>query len=70
MKLSCFRTTEAWSHLKHDAGVVDAYQWNDLRSGRHDFRDYKHEHGHGQQIGYHQGDALTRVRGEKERQQR
>ena len=44
-------------------------QWNNLRSGRHVFRDDQHEHGNGQQIGYHQGDTLARVRGEKERQQ-
>lgn len=57
------------SYLEHDSSVVNTNQWDDLRSGRHDFGHYQHEHSHGQQIGYHQCNALTRIRREKERQQ-
>ena len=35
------------SHLKHDTCVVNADQWNNFRSGRHDFRDNQHEYRHG-----------------------
>ena len=57
------------SYLEHDSSVVNANQWDDLRSGRHDFGHYQHEHSHSQQIGYHQCNAFTRIRREKERQQ-
>ena len=58
------------AHLKHDTSIVNAYKWNNFRSGRHDLRHYQHKHSHGQEIGYHQCDAFTRVRGKEERQQR
>ena len=35
------------SHLKHDPCVINADQWNNFRSGRHDLRDNQHEYRHG-----------------------
>ena len=58
------------SDLKHDTSVVNAYKRNNFRSSRHDLGHYQHKHSHCQEVGDHQCDAFTRVRGEEERQQR
>ena len=66
----CRFQTGLFTNLKHDTSVVNAYKWNNFGSCGHNISHYQHKHGHGQEVGNHQCDAFTRVRGKEERQQR